>query len=333
MTKDEGDRNLEILIADLRPYADRPIGSLRIDMADVRSILALYDGRCPIPTSADNALREAAKAIQMLKRSIMIDVGSCHANRGPGASSEMRSDDREMRRDMEKAFALIDAALASSPAAEAEPVAFRYVHHDYAGRKVSRYGTHPERVNGHDPIEVHPLYAAPVSPTPASVAGEADPLEVGFWKEKAEHAERERDVWKERAMDLRLSKPTPVEAGALRPDRDVIAYSIIEGSAGIRAAEHAKDFQTQNWTDALRSADAVIAILAALSQPGSSESGGFEREIETSDGRLVTVRVALRQAAEAYAIARGNGHHGPGYNPVDVLRRAFLPSTPSSKER
>lgn len=44
---------------------------------------------------------------------------------------------------------------------EVEPVAYRYVHLDYAGRKVRRYGTHPERVNGHDPVEVHPLYAAP----------------------------------------------------------------------------------------------------------------------------------------------------------------------------
>lgn len=139
--------------------------------------------------------------------------------------------------------------------------------------------------------------------------------------------------WTETPLYAAPVSPPPVEAGAPRPDRDVIAYSIIEGSAGIRAAEHAKDFQTANWTDALRSADSVIACLAALSQPGSSESGGFEREIETSDGRLVTVRVALKQAAEAYAIARGNGHHGPGYNPVDVLRRAFLPSTPSSKER
>lgn len=41
----QADKNLEILIADLRKYAGRPIGSLRIDMADVRSILALYDAR------------------------------------------------------------------------------------------------------------------------------------------------------------------------------------------------------------------------------------------------------------------------------------------------
>lgn len=46
-------------------------------------------------------------------------------------------------------------------AGEAKPVAYRFVHLDYAGRKVSRYGAHPERVNGHDPIETHPLYAHP----------------------------------------------------------------------------------------------------------------------------------------------------------------------------
>ena len=44
------------------------------------------------------------------------------------------------------------------PSGELKPVAWRYVHHDYAGRKVSRYGSHAERVNGRDPIETHPLY-------------------------------------------------------------------------------------------------------------------------------------------------------------------------------
>jgi len=48
-----------------------------------------------------------------------------------------------------------EAALRAST--DAAPVAYRYVHLDYMGRKVSRYGTHAERVNGHDPIEVHPL--------------------------------------------------------------------------------------------------------------------------------------------------------------------------------
>ncbi|SCW57218.1 hypothetical protein SAMN02927924_01450 [Sphingobium faniae] len=77
-----------------------------------------------------------------------------------------------------------------------------------------------------------------------------------------------------RARQALASSPAaevePVEAGSMRSYRDVIAYSIIEGSAGIRAAEHAKDFQTANWTDALRSADAVIASLSARS-PSSGE--------------------------------------------------------------
>ena len=40
-----------------------------------------------------------------------------------------------------------------------EPVAWRYAHNDYAGRRVFRYGSHAERVNGHDPIDTHPLYS------------------------------------------------------------------------------------------------------------------------------------------------------------------------------
>lgn len=40
-----------------------------------------------------------------------------------------------------------------------------------------------------------------------------------------------------------------------------VAFAIIEGSAGTRAAEHAKEFQTANWTDALRSARAALAAM------------------------------------------------------------------------
>lgn len=56
---------------------------------------------------------KAMDHIVSLKRVIMIDVGSCHKLRGPGASYEMRSDDRDMRMDMEEAFVAISAALAS----------------------------------------------------------------------------------------------------------------------------------------------------------------------------------------------------------------------------
>lgn len=74
-------------------------------------------------------------------------------------------------------------------------------------------------------------------------------------------------------MLARAAPPSPgFGGGDLREAREVIAYSVIEGSAGIRAAEHAKDFQTGNWSDALRSADAVIAALAAL--PPVKQSAG-----------------------------------------------------------
>lgn len=49
-----------------------------------------------------------------------------------------------------------------------------------------------------------------------------------------------------------------------RPDDDVVervAYAIILGSAGERAADHAREFQTANWCDGLRSARAAIAAL------------------------------------------------------------------------
>lgn len=39
-----------------------------------------------------------------------------------------------------------------------------------------------------------------------------------------------------------------------------IAYAIIKGSAGERAADHAQEFLTANWEDAMRSARAVLAL-------------------------------------------------------------------------
>ena len=40
-----------------------------------------------------------------------------------------------------------------------------------------------------------------------------------------------------------------------------VAFAIIEGSAGTRAAEHAKEFQTANWSDACRSASSALAAM------------------------------------------------------------------------
>ena len=60
--------------------------------------------------------------------------------------------------------------------------------------------------------------------------------------------------------------------------RELIAYNIIHGSAGIRAAEHAKDFKTSNWMDALRSADAVIS--AIFPQPAAPHPTDAQRIVE-----------------------------------------------------
>lgn len=50
-------------------------------------------------------------------------------------------------------------------------------------------------------------------------------------------------------------------------ERETVAWAIINGSGGYRAAEHAREFQTANWTDALRSADAVIRALSQHPDP------------------------------------------------------------------
>lgn len=64
-----------------------------------------------------------------------------------------------------------DFLSARDPMPEAEAVAYRYVYHDHAGRKISRYGTEPGQLNGRGPLEVHPLYAqAPRLPDVGLVA-------------------------------------------------------------------------------------------------------------------------------------------------------------------
>ena len=131
----------------------------------------------------------------------------------------------------------------------------------------------------------------------------------------------------------------PVEAGSMRSYRDVIAYSIIEGSAGIRAAEHAKDFQTANWTDALRSADAIIASLSALSQPGGSESGG--EEVRNAAEAIALDQAEADKALKEMARKEKDGQGALIHAAEEAAARSIahkirnmpLPSTPSSKER
>ena len=290
MTKDEGltvtrDDAVKFLESAVRNWSRVPRLS-NDDLDDVAGALSSFlKNRRPTPSSADNALREALEKCR--------DQFQFYANEHRNAGKHEKAATNQ------RYAGLCASALASSPAAEAEPLdddslksmigeLGNQIHNlgcEYQGDEI--LSTRLEELRSEAWRLASP---APVSPTPASVAGEAlDWLKVA--KLAGEYGIRYRT---NRALEQFLAalspKPTPVEAGALRPDRDVIAYSIIEGSAGIRAAEHAKDFQTANWTDALRSADSVIACLAALSQHGRGGSGGWlPIESAPKDGSEVLV--------------------------------------------
>ena len=66
--------------------------------------------------SASKGVVEALKAFAQLEKSITADVSTAHSMRGSGASSEMRSDDRDMRAALRHAFGLLHAALSNEGA-------------------------------------------------------------------------------------------------------------------------------------------------------------------------------------------------------------------------
>lgn len=81
-------------------------GKIATAMPQIRTLLSRLTS-----LEADNAaLREAVQLFVRMERSIICDVGTAH-NRGPGANSEMRSDDRDMMADLRRAFDLARAAL------------------------------------------------------------------------------------------------------------------------------------------------------------------------------------------------------------------------------
>jgi hypothetical protein len=65
-------------------------------------------------------MREALEAFSPnMMNQVQADVRSCHQMRGPGASSAMRDDDRDLRTDLRKAVEKARAALAPEPTTEA----------------------------------------------------------------------------------------------------------------------------------------------------------------------------------------------------------------------
>lgn len=94
----------------------------------------------------------------------------------------------------------------------------------------------------------------------------------------------------------------PVASGevGLEPTQEVlgrIAYAIIEGSAGVRAADHARNFVTANWTDAVRSARNVLTEIAALSTPTPDDVGKI----------VAWLRAARHPYVSTYGLDDGSG--------------------------
>lgn len=58
---------------------------------------------------------------------------------------------------------------------------------------------------------------------------------------------------------IEARRPPATQAGDALVD--AVAYQIIQGSAGYKAAEHAKEFQTADWTEARDSARSVVPII------------------------------------------------------------------------
>ena len=66
----------------------------------------------------------------------------------------------------------------------------------------------------------------------------------------------DEDQWKTAERYLNAAALSPPASQSV----EKIAYAIIKGSAGERAADHAREFVTANWEDAMRSARAVLAL-------------------------------------------------------------------------
>lgn len=99
-------------------------GVLSASQGEVGRPDAEEDDRSWLGTSIDRIdameeaaqLREVVSGFVRLERPIKIDIGSAHSLRGPAASSAMREDDRDFRRELEALFDSARAALAQPEA-------------------------------------------------------------------------------------------------------------------------------------------------------------------------------------------------------------------------
>jgi len=78
-------------------------------------------------------------------------------------------------------------------------------------------------------------------------------------------------AWRARELCTKAANMLERLAGPVQQSGvEQVAFAIIEGSAGRRAAEHAQEFQTANWEDAIRSARAALAAM----QPATTSLDG-----------------------------------------------------------
>lgn len=143
---------------------------------------------------------------------------------------------------------------------DAAPVAYRYVHLDYAGRKISRYGTHPERVNGHDPIEVQPLYAHPPVPDAAGEDALIDLIETAI-------SEGQQDEgWTDHGLAKRVYQMLGYRAALAQPPA-AEPVGMRELATAIDRAR-ITDFE-EDWMRVTKLTDAALA-----SKPGGEGDDG-----------------------------------------------------------
>lgn len=118
-------------------------------------------------------------------------------------------------------------------------------------------------------------------PSPASsTAGEGDAWEqVGFWKEKAEQAERDRDVWKERAMALRLS-PSSGEPASVAVEADGWRHRLRPRNAhGVGEWSEWRDGKAGSFSSRyVEVEDCPLYAHPPLSKPTPVEAGLRERQ-------------------------------------------------------
>lgn len=65
-TRDDG--LLRALIEELRPYASKPLGSIKIDTDDIRKIVDWFDASAPAPAGGVDAVVQTAEKVRMSRR-------------------------------------------------------------------------------------------------------------------------------------------------------------------------------------------------------------------------------------------------------------------------